>query len=54
MVKDDSKKNRSFLAFFKLFLDHVKKGDYVNFMALFDGFLDAPPTCQVTATLLLV
>ena len=44
MVKDDSKKTPSFIAFFKLFLFDVKVEILLNWMAFFHGFLYTPST----------
>ena len=44
MVKDDSKKTPSFIAFFKLFLFDVKVEILLNCMAFFHGFLYTPST----------
>ena len=44
MVKDDSKKNPSFIAFFKLFLFDVKVEILLNCMAFFHDFLYTPST----------
>ena len=56
MVKDDSKKTPSFIAFFKLFLFDVKVEILLNCMAFFHGFLYTPstpiPPAPLTATLI--
>ena len=44
MVKDDSKKNPSFIAFFKLLLFDVKVEILLNCMAFFHGFFYTPST----------
>ena len=44
MVKGDSKKNPTFIAFFKLFLLDVKVEILLNCMAFFHGFLYTPST----------
>ena len=44
MVQDDSKKNPTFIAFFKLFLFDVKVEILLNCMAFFHGFLYTPST----------
>ena len=58
MVKDDRKKNATFIAFFKLFLFDVKVEILLNCMAFFHGFLYIPstplPPLPLTATLIFV
>ena len=56
MVEDDSKKNLTFIAFFKLFLFDVKFEILLNCIEFFPGFWyipsTPPPLPSLTATLI--